>query len=274
MPQYSASVLSVGIDTLTCSVPWEGGANSFIDLALYLQRDEATHGSKVTPFKRGAYRGENSKHVGLAFKPGRVLAELRGPLAHEFWPHFLDRAEKVSRIDLEVSVRQEPYDHQMAVRIWQAERDKSRPVGKPAKARLQAEDTGGSTLYLGTGASRYQARLYERFYKTHLEDDRDVWRYEVQARRERAQQAADLLRTAGDPLPLVQAAVHRHFLIRGVPPIFGSGADLELRPLPRPTTDEARSLNWLGTSVAPALRRHRAWGSYDRAKHALGIEDP
>lgn len=271
MPHSSTAVIQTGVDTLTCSVAWEGGIHSFISLAQWLLAEDQLAGSKVVPFKRGSYRGETSRHVGLAFAPGRVLAELRGGVAHEFWPHFLERAEKVSRLDVEVSVRQVPYDHQMAVRIWQGERAKDRPVGKPAKARLQAEDSGGSTLYLGTGASRSQGRLYERFYKTRLDEDKDVWRYEVQTRRERAVQVADLLLRSPDPQSDVPALVHGYFARRGVHPIFNPTTHLDLAPLPTPTTDRDRSLQWLSDAVHPALERHRLWGSYEEAKKRLAL---
>lgn len=271
MPHSSTTVRSVGVDTLTCSRAWHGGIDSFIDLAQYLQREEASLGSKVMPFKRGSYRGVQTKHVGLAFKPGRVLAELRGNAAYEWWPHFTERAEKVSRIDVQVSVWQHPYDHDMALRLYLGERKRAEQRGRPSTFRMQGESDGGTTLYIGQGASRYQARLYERFYKTKQEDERDVWRYEVQCRRERALQVAALALGTGDAQPFIQAAVYQHFTQRGVVPIFNPTTHVELAPLPTPTTDAARSLIWLGESVAPALERHRAWGSYPDALKRLGI---
>lgn len=271
MPHLTTAVRSVGVDTLTCSVAWEGGVHSFIDLAQYLQRDDQARGSKVSYFKRGSYRGVQTKGVGLAFKPGRVLAELRGNVAHEFFPHFLDRAEKVSRLDLEVSVWQEPYDHDMALRHWMVDRDAATQRGRPSQFRLQAEADGGTTLYIGRGASRYQARLYERWYKEQCDENKQVWRYEVQTRRERAQQVADLCGRAVDIHPLVSSLVHRHFARRGIAPIFNPTTDLDLSPLPKVESDREKSLHWLGSSVAPALNRHKAWGSYEQAKRVLGI---
>lgn len=271
MPHSSTLVRSVGPDTLTCSVPWEGGVSSFIDLTVYLLRDERARGSKHTYFKRGSYRGLQSRHVGLAFKPGRVLAELRGEMAHEFWPHYLDRAEKVSRLDLEVSAYQDPYDHDLALRLWRDERKAAEQRGRPAKYRLIAEADGGTTLYIGNGASRYQARMYEAAYKHPGQGLENTWRFEVQARRERAQQMATLLSGASDPATWVQAVVHRHFARRGVVPIFNPSERVDVAPLVQPETDCERSLNWLATSVKPALSRHHAWGSYDHALRALGI---
>lgn len=263
----------MGVDTLTCSAAWEGGIFSFIDLAQGLQREEAVHGSKVSPFKRGSYRGAQTAHVGIAFAPGRVLAEVRGNVAHEFWPHFLERAEKVSRIDVEVSARQHPYDHDMALRLYLGEREKAKQRGRPAKFRMQGESDGGTTLYIGTGASRYQARMYERFYKTKNAEDREVWRYEVQCRRERAQQMADLISRSGSVCQELQGYVHSHFTQRGVLPIFNPASPLQMAALPGERTDQQKSLRWLGSSVAPALERHKAWGSYDKALRTLGVHE-
>lgn len=271
MPHSTTVVRSVGVDTLTCSRPWLGGIDSFIDLAQWLQREEVKHGSKLMPFKRGSYRGAQSKHVGIAFKPERVLAELRGNVAHEFWPHFVERAEKVSRLDVEVSVRQVPYDHDMALRLYLGERKRAEQRGRPSTFRMQGESDGGTTLYIGNGASRYQARLYERFYKTGEKDDANTWRYEVQCRRERAKQMADLALGTGDVRPFIQACVHQHFVRRGVEPIFHSTTNVDVAPLPETQTDREGSLRWLATSAAPALERHKGWGSYSDALRALGI---
>lgn len=272
MPHSSTAVLSAGVDTLTCSTEWEGGIHSFISLAQYLLRDDAAHGSKTYHFKRGAYKGVGTRNVGLAFAPGRVLAELRGPVAHEFWPHFLDRATRVSRLDVEVSVRQQPYDHDMALRLYLGERERARQRGRPSTFRMQGESDGGTTLYIGTGASRYQARLYERYFKTHQKADREVWRYEVQTRRERAQQVADILRSHDSPCDFATGAVWSHFTRRGVAPIFSPGMVVNTAPLPDTQTDKDKSLRWLASAVRPALSRHDGWGSRAQALKALGID--
>jgi Replication initiation factor len=274
LPHHSTAIVSAGVDTLTCSAEWNGGVHGLIGLAQYVQQQEAALGSKVMPFKRGPYRGVQTRHVGLGFKPGRVLAELRGTLADEWYRDFLPYSDKVSRVDLQTTVRQQPYDHDQAVRIALGEREAATQAGRPSRFQLIMEPSGGSTLYIGRGASRYQARMYEAEYKHPKQGMEECWRYEIQARRERAQQMADLLVGNGDVQPFVQAAVHSHFARRGVEPIFDPQAHCHIPPLAQAETDAARSLNWLSTSVAPALRRHEAWGTYDRAIKALGIPEP
>lgn len=273
MPQFSTSVLATGVDTLTCSAEWAGGVHGLIGLAQYVQGQEASHGSKVMAFKRGPYRGVQTRHVGLAFKPGRVLAELRGVWADDWYRDLLAYADKVSRIDLQVTVKQDPYDHDQAVRIALGDREKPKQAGRPSRFQLIMETSGGSTLYIGRGASRYQARMYEAGYKHPGQGLEECWRYEVQCRRERAQQVADVLERSEDYRPWLASAVHEHFRRRGVEPIYSPPAAVSLSPLAEAATDAAKGLNWLATSVAPSLRRHEAWGTYQQALRALGIAD-
>lgn len=271
MPHLSTSVRSVGVDTVTCSAALDDNGNPLLDMAYQLMLDEVAHKSKLSRFQRAVFRGYQSKHVGWGVSRGRCLVELRGNAAYNHALHAIGLAERVSRLDVQVSVFQHPYDHDMALNIYLGARTKAAQRGRPSTFRMQGESDGGTTLYVGSGASRYQARLYERFYKSHDKADKDVWRYEVQTRRERAMQMADILRESENTLHTVQGAVHRHFERRGVVPIFDPSAAVDIPPLPEPETDAERSLRWLGSSVAPALDRHRAWGSYQEAIQALGI---
>ena len=273
MSHSSTDVLSAGVDTLTCSAERDRNGAHLMELAKSLQLAEARHGSKLSPFHRAVYSGVQSQHVAWGEKKDRVLVELRGRWAYDWWESVVSLADKVSRIDVQVSVRQQPYDHEMALRLYLADRKAAQQRGRPPKMKLIGESDGGTTLYIGRGASRYQARMYERFFKSKQEEDKDVWRYEVQSRRERAQQMADVGRRAGDIQPFVQAVVHSHFKRRGVVPIFHPAADVSMAPLPNPTSDKQKSLRWLGSSVAPAIARHREWGSYDEAIAALALDD-
>lgn len=274
MQQFTTQIKSAGVDTLTCSAPVVEDRSDLYAVGRILVEQEAKSGSKIAPFKRGPYRGFQSQHAAWGLARGRALVELRGKMAHEWWLAAASLADKVSRLDVEVSVWQQPYDHDMALKLYLGDREKATQRGRPSKFRMQGESDGGTTLYIGTGGSRYQARLYERFYKTHLDDERDVWRYEVQTRRERAMQVANLARGARELQPFVQGLVHQHFARRGVDPIFTPQDAVSVAPLPEPETDRAKSLDWLAHSAAPALARHRAWGSYPDALAALGVSQP
>lgn len=271
MPHLSTTIRSAGVDTLTCSAALREDGNPLLDMAYQLMLDEVAHKSKLSRFQRAVFRGYQSTHVGWGVSRGRLLVELRGNAAYQHALTAISMAEKVSRLDVQVSVFQHPYDHDMALNIYLGAREKAAQRGRPSTFRMQGESDGGTTLYVGSGASRYQARLYERFYKSHDKAEKDVWRYEVQTRRERAMQMAGILQQSPDAIPTIQGAVHGHFARRGVVPIFDPQAEVRVEALPESETDRERSLRWLGSSVAPALDRHRKWGSYQEAMQALGI---
>lgn len=272
MPQCTTAITSSGVDWLTLSAPVDGNGNHLRELGVELLMDSAKKGNRVRPFKRGTYYGGATNHVGVGEYQNRVLVELSGAVADEWWRELVPLAEKVSRIDLQVSVRQEPYDKMLAMRSWAKSLVRARAEGRPPDYDLFARRTQGSTLYIGQGASRFRARLYERWYKDPIDENVDTWRYEVQARRERALQVAGLLSQQHAPETWTQAFVHQHFDARGVPPIFAAEATAPLPPLPEPSPDRDRSLAWLARTVQPVMKRLDSWGATREALRALGVE--
>jgi hypothetical protein len=262
--QYTTELVGVGCDWITATAKDEPNRSSLLRLGVNLMMEDAAKGNKVGPYKMARFVGGHSKYVGVGEWEGRVLVAVAGRAALDTWPMVAELAQNVSRIDLQVSVRQHPYDRQLAIRTWMESTAARDIEGKPAQFDLYARKGEGSTLYIGDGSSRYLARLYERYPKTREAHDLGVWRYEVEAKRERAAQAAEMLRVAVDPAETCYAYVHQHFAKRGVLPIFPPGISLDIPPLPREQTDDDKSLRWLGKSVRPVLQRLDRHGLRDR----------
>lgn len=271
LPHISTTVRSVGVDTLTASAGGEDRLPYLQSLGCYLLMRSAQQGNRVAYFKRGPYQGGQTRDVGYAEHHGRGLVELRGEVARDWGLLLLPWTDKVSRIDLQVTVNQEPYWDDMAYCAWLDAKDKARIEGRPAHYTLYADATKGHTLYIGRRASRFQARLYEKGKEDGAAEWENCWRYEVQARRERAQQVAGELGGASQPEAEITRLVHSHFNARGVVPIYHPSEPYQLAPLPPECTDSARSLKWLGSSVAPVVERLYSTGDYDAALRALGI---
>lgn len=271
MLDYRTSVQSIGIDTLTCSAGDDDHKPYLQSLAGYLLMRSAGEKNRVGYFKRGPYVGGQTRAVGFAEHQGRTLLELRGAYARDWGLLVLPWAEKVSRIDVQVTVRQEPYDDRLAWDAWERARAEAKLRGQEPRYTLWADATRGSTLYIGRLGSRFMGRMYEKGKEDSKGGWQDCWRYEVQARRERADQVAMELGRSTDPEPWIARCVEDHFSARGVEPIYHTTDPYHLAPLPRESSDEAKSLRWLGSSVAPVLARLEGMGSYDAALKALGI---
>ncbi len=271
MPHSTAEVVSVGLDTLTCSAGDQDHLPYLQAVGCYLLMRSASEGNRVGYFKRGPYIGGQTKAVGYAEHQGRGLVELRGEYARDWGMLVLPWTDKVSRIDVQVTVRQDPYDDRLAWDAWESAREKAKAEGRPPRYTLWADATRGSTLYVGRLGSRFMGRLYEKGKESPKDGWGDAWRYEVQARRERAEQVALELGRSVDPERWIAGAVAGHFQTRGVEPIFTPQDEVRLAPLPKEHSDTAKALRWLGQSVAPVVSRLYGSGDYDAALAALGI---
>lgn len=219
--------------------------------------------------------GWRTRHVGCLWNKETVVVELHEHIAHEEWADVLELADNCSRFDTEVTVRQEPFDRGMAIREWQTSLERSTEGGRKAYYDLYARKNAGNTLYIGSGASRYKARLYDKGRQSRLPVYQDCWRYEVQARRERAVQVAERLGASGDPRADMAGLVYEHFAARGVVPIFGAVSTATLPALPRPPTDAERSLAWIETAWRPTLKRLAEWDAEKDAWRVMGFRyDP
>lgn len=264
-------VKSVGVDTLTASAGEEGQLQELRRLGADLLVESAARGNRTHYFKRGPFVGVQTRDVGLADWRGRGLVELRGARAREHWADILPLSDKVSRIDVQVTVEEEPYNDARAVLAWFRSSRRAKREGRPPEYTLWADAAKGSTLYIGRLGSRFLARMYEKGKEEPDGPWENCWRYEVQARRERAEQMADLVKRVGDVQQSIPPLVHSHFASRGVEPIFDPQAAYELPPLPEEPPDTDRSLKWLGSSVAPVIQRLYDAGVYDQALARLGI---
>lgn len=271
MTHCTTAIKSVGVDTLTCSASTDGNLSHLRELGVELMMHSAEKGNRVGYFKRGPFVGGQTREVGYAEWKDRGLVELRGATAREWWPEVLPLADKVSRIDVQVTVEEEPYNDARAVLSWFRASRRAKREGRPPRYTLWADASKGSTLYIGRLGSRFLARMYEKGKEDPHGGWGNCWRYEVQARRERAVQVADELGKASDPGERIRGLVASHFTERGVPPIYSASTTASLAPLPSEETDAAKSLAWLAQSVAPVLQRLYSAGSYEDALKALGI---
>jgi len=273
--EYTATIVSTGVDWVTASAEEGAKAELLREYGLRLIGTEAGKGERMYEWGNHGLSGWRTRHAVCIWSDQRTVVELHEHLSHDQWGDVLELSDNCSRFDVETTVRQEPFDRQLAIREWEDSLGRRTEAGKEPYYDLYARRGKGNTLYIGSGASRYKARLYDKGRESREAVWRDCWRYEVQARRERASQMADQFRASDDPERDMAALVHSHFDARGVVPIFDAGAAGGLDPLPRTRTHAERSLAWIDTAWRPTLRRLAAWEAEGEAWRVLGFHfDP
>lgn len=267
---HNTTVKSAAVDWLTVTAS-EGKQHDLLrEYGVELLMADAAKGNRVFPFHMRGYEGGSTRNVQVGERGPSVLVRLMGGIAASEWEEALALSQGCSRIDLEVSVQQDPFDKDMAIRTWQEAKHLADAEGKPPQLDLYARKHAGSTLYIGDRASRFFARMYDRWAKTKHDDDMGVWRYEVECKRERAVQVAALLQQAIDRPSFTSGFVYHHFASRGVCPIFSAATPVKPPPLVDTPTDAERSIAYLQRVARPVLERLSAWGRLSDGLRALG----
>lgn len=267
---HTIAVQSAGVDWLTVTAS-EGKQRDLLrEYGVEMLMADAAKGNKVFPFRLRGYEGGSTKNIQVGERGPSVLVRLMGSIAAEEWPEALALSQGCSRIDVQVSVRQEPFDRDLAINTWMYAKHLADAEGKPPQLDLYARKNAGSTLYIGDRASRYFARMYDRWAKTKQDADLGVWRYELEAKRERAVQVAGMLQQAARPADLAAGIVYDHFSHRGVRPIFDVQEPVRPAPLHAEPTDAERSIAYLGRVARPVLDRLSSWGRLADGLRALG----
>lgn len=267
---HTITIQSAGVDWLTVTAS-EGKQRDLLrEYGVELLMDDAKAGNKVFPFRLRGYEGGSTRNVQVGERGPSVLVRLMGSIADSEWPEALALAQGCSRIDVQVSARQEPFDKDLAITTWLYAKHLADAEGKPPRLDLYARKHEGSTLYIGDRSSRYFARMYDRWAKTRRDEDMGVWRYEVEAKRERAVQVAGMLQQAARTDYLAAAIVWDHFAHRGVRPIYDVQEPIRPAPLRREPTDADRSVAFLERVARPVLERLSSWGRLGDGLRALG----
>jgi len=253
--------------TLTCHDP--DRAATFRAWANHLLGYEQHEGNQRRPFGLRGYVGAIAGRVRHGSREDGDLVMLSGDIAQLELERGMALADNCSRIDLAVTVRQEPFDTDLERASYEAYLLSPTHEGRRARARLVQSDDAGATFYLGSRDSDVMLRLYNKQAESGDPHYRACHRYELELKGERAGLVAtEYARTLAQP-EYVQSVMTDYCRNRGVAPIFPACEGIALVPGFRRRSDVESSLLWLERQVQPTVRRLRDFGRGEDARTAL-----
>jgi DNA relaxase NicK len=204
----------------------------------------------------------------------RTLLSLAGHFAQRYFDQVAAINAKATRIDLAVDVLLDATFLAATKAYARLVSDTEREVrdGYKSKFCLLTGSDKGSTLYLGRRSSAHFGRLYDKGIESETEKAGLLWRYEVEYKQAAANPAFLAVNYSCDRNDLILGLVYRHFVDRGVKPLFHTDS----RPghLQRETTEKTHlaSLNWLAAQVRPTVGRLRLAGYEREVYNTLGLD--
>lgn len=249
------------------------------DLAESLADQEAADGNKLTKWSVHGYEGARIGRVGMGEAEGdRGIIQLSGDLAAKQLHAVLPLLDRITRIDLAVTVRTAEPDPHVAANAydlaasWYDEHPRS---AAPWSIRHKVK---GDTTYIGSRESDKFLRVYNKHQeslshhdKRNAERYQNCWRYEIECKGKPASLIAFAADQALDQVAYVRGALTYYLTHHGIPPIYTDASPAVILPgFTRRTDAESRLYN-LGRNVRPSLDWLRDAGYAEAAMLALGL---
>lgn len=273
MTVYAGDVIESRPDYLTITAKGDVDRIILEHRAKGILLSEHARGDDLRPLTWRGYDGGQTRHCQYGQRQDSDLLRLSGALAADRLDEVLPLASNVTRLDLCVTCRLPGVTDELIRESYGQGREHQSDRGRAVDYQLLEHSRRGSTLYIGSRASRSYGRLYNKFSESQLDYFRGCFRYEVEAKGELAVALARALSVAPDRGASIQQYVHDHFSERGVEPAFHpTGHRLSVQPYRRRPDDSSR-LAWLATQVAPTLERLRKRHLLDAGVQALGLAD-
>jgi DNA relaxase NicK len=269
--QSSTSVLESQLDWLTTAVHSVTKAAGWRSYADRWARREVADGNKRGPFHLGNYEGWICGRVRFAERDAAALFQLSGDLARQHFDLLWIGHDTLTRIDLAVTVRTDAYDPIIGAQAYSDATAYRREHPKAAMASLVQDSDGGSTCYLGRRSSDLYCRIYNKHAECLARHDPEgavhyanCWRYELELKGPAAHAFADALSTKPNKANYIQSTLYEYLAKHGIVPLFERTSVNALVPGFRRRSDRDSRLEWLATSVKPAV----TWllGNTDRAE--------
>jgi len=256
---YSHSVISAGVDWITCTARGKDARKRLEMAADGLIQEEAGRGVEISPARLRDYVGWRVPGIISARRADDSICVLSASHALAHWKTVAREATNVSRLDLQVTVW--THGEQPALSRWYYQRVRRQAAtrGRPRSYSLIQTYPHGDTLYVGKRQSDCFGRLYDYATAHAKAPPRTIWRNEVEFKRHDAAHHANSLLDERVHPSRVEQIVHNWFETRGVRPTWSCD---ESSHLERVGTREIERdvLSWFDSSlsktVAKAIKRY------------------
>jgi hypothetical protein len=275
----TTTVIESQVDWISATGSSDSACAELSGLAHRVALDETERGWQRKAWALLAYAGYRCGRVAFGESDRGVLVQLSGQMAAEQAEVVDDVADRITRVDIAVTVRLDGGDLGLGLRTYGEVVAYRRLHPRSSRPSLIQDGDGGCTVYVGSRQSSKMLRLYNKEAESRASQGSsealhysDCWRYELEVK---APDAGPYLRAvvfANDTPLSCAAVVFAWCLDHGVIPAFDTNTPRVLVPGFRRRSDlDSRAL-WLGTSVRPAVTWMRQYLSSEEIQGLLGLD--
>lgn len=270
--------LASGVDYVTATAPIHSEADASLQAVFDAIRfDDMAHGYEEKASRALGTVGSQVGPMYLGSEGTYRMLRVSGSWANDVVEMLAWQGgkPKITRIDCQVTVGR-IYDISEtatrtadAVRLWQKE---NRQANHP-KPRLISGFGEGDTFNLGSRSSEVFIRVYDKSREQSIEGPPWLWRYEVELKGARANDAFEMLCRSSAIQESARNVVEAYCNARGVPLPWNGVTDWVPCEVPRVNTDDEQKLTWLRTQVRPTVSRLKKRVGIAAIQEALWLDN-
>lgn len=262
--------LQAAVDYLTATASEPAKASKLSELGRELGLTEYNDGNIMHRWRFMGYTGWKCGQASWGQREDGAIVMTSGGLAHKAWNSLVPQAERITRIDLAVTIEISKPDPEVAHMCyrWICE---NTDISPNVKYTFITSLRSGDTLYCGRRTSPMFGRLYDKGAEQGDMPLGKLWRYEVEIKKPQATPRALALLDASYPEDAIKSYVYEWFEARQVPPLFNKGVNYAPVEVEARVTDDDRTIQWLSSQVRPAIIRLAKKGKFNKAIDALEL---
>ncbi len=266
-----AKVIEARVDWITATQSHDVEGTNLHDIGEHILMELHAAGAYLREWHWRGYSGLTAGGSAVGARDDGAIVRLSGDAAALAWRALSVARCHITRLDLAVTI-QLKYDLPKILANNYADLRELIDAGLYSRRVSYVSDSdGGDTLYVGRRTGEVFLRLYDKTRESGYAYPPASWRWEVELKRSKAQQAWDDLLRSADQESYVTAAVWDAYKTRGLTPCWDRGTAVVTRSVPAPVYDAERTYAWLMTTVAPAIDRLQEWYDLAQLEAACGF---
>jgi hypothetical protein len=272
MPTWE--LISAGVDWLTASARHDGKAALLYDTGKGIIEEERRNGYRLRRAGFSGYRGYSTGRAWYGWRTDGSCVRLSSEAAKLFAARVIPAADKLTRLDLQVTARANEIVADLAEREYRGGGIRVGVGRQSIERSLYLASTGGSTLYLGAPTSDQRGRLYDKSAESRGALPANSWRAEVQYRAERADHIGRIVDEQGYSNDGIVSTVDHWFAERGTQLYWAGGGVPWSSRLYRDDVTDDKKLIWLQATIRPMLEELFLRRERSEILYALGLFQP
>lgn len=272
MKTIQGEILEVGVDWIT-AVALSAECRERMEVyCVATLSDERESGNDFSPWRFAGYEGFKCGSIQYGTRFDSSCVRVSSGLANECWRRLWQDAEKVTRLDLQITMRTKLPVLKVLAMVHRCALRDSGKTKDAKKVTLIRSNDGSGTVYLGSRKSAVFGRAYIKGAESMLKHYERTVRFEVEIKGSLCHEVLRRMCAGNTELLAVAGYVCGFFDSRGCSLEVPAVDKYTLRVC-RKATDDERRLTWLSGQVRPSVESLVHRGNLIRVINSLGLSE-